>query len=159
MRVKEIERAPRHFIREDGEVILPTGITAKKRISRQGYLRVCGHGANGKSLTIRIHVELAKAFIENPSGLQYVNHIDGNKLNNSLSNLEWCTHSENIRHAYRLNLIPKPIFKKKKVFLSSEEKDVIRFLYADKKISSVQIAKKYNVDRTTVLRIAKKLSA
>lgn len=159
MRTKEIVRAPRHLIREDGEVILPSGIIAKKRISNQGYLRVCGHGISRKSLTIRVHVELAKAFIENPLGLKYVNHIDGDKLNNTLSNLEWCTHSENIKHAYRLNLISKPVFKKKRVRLSTADKKTVHDLYINQKISSVQIGYRFNIDRTTVLRIAKELSA
>lgn len=49
---------------------------------------------------------MAEAFIPNPLNKKYVNHKDGDKRNNTLKNLEWVTHSENIRHAYRLGLIP-----------------------------------------------------
>lgn len=57
---------------------------------------------NGKSyLTHRL---IAIAFIPNPNNYEYINHIDGNKLNNSVDNLEWCTMQHNIKHAYDTGL-------------------------------------------------------
>ena len=52
-----------------------------------------------------IHRLVAQAFIENPLNKDEVNHIDGNKLNNNLSNLEWSTKSENTIHAYATGLM------------------------------------------------------
>lgn len=52
-----------------------------------------------------LHRLLALAFIDNPDNLPCVNHKDGNKLNYSLDNLEWCTHVKNIRHAYKNGLM------------------------------------------------------
>lgn len=47
---------------------------------------------------------VAKAFIPNPNNLPQVNHKDGNKLNNSISNLEWVTNSDNTQHGYNNGL-------------------------------------------------------
>lgn len=76
------------------------------RIDRAGYLTV-RLSKDGKSYTKSIHRLIANAFISNPNALPIVNHIDGNKLNNSIDNLEWVIHSENIKHAYNNGLIAK----------------------------------------------------
>ena len=59
---------------------------------------------NGKMYNKQLHRLLAKAFIPNPNNYPIINHIDGNKLNNSLDNLEWCTHKHNTIEAYKLGL-------------------------------------------------------
>ena len=64
------------------------------------------------SKTYQLHILVAKVFIPNPENKKnQVNHIDGNKLNAKLTNLEWCTASENVQHAHDtgLNPIQKPI--------------------------------------------------
>ena len=55
---------------------------------------------NGRAQCRKVHREVALAFIPNPDGLPEVNHIDGNKDNNQVSNLEWVTHQANVRHAF-----------------------------------------------------------
>ena len=59
----------------------------------------------GKSKAFKIHRLVAKAFLLNVENKPYVNHKDGNKLNNNLSNLEWCTAKENTLHAIKAGLI------------------------------------------------------
>lgn len=71
----------------------------KPSISNAGYHTV-GLSKNGVSATSRVHRLVAMAFVPNPDGKSEVNHIDGNPRNNTPSNLEWCTHSENMLHAY-----------------------------------------------------------
>lgn len=62
---------------------------------------------NGKSKFFLCHRIIAEAFIPNPNNYPYINHIDGNKQNNNISNLEWCTCQHNVREAYRIGLSPK----------------------------------------------------
>ena len=65
-----------------------------------GYLLI--HLGNNKLKMI--HTLVAKAFIPNPDNKQFVNHIDGNKQNNNVKNLEWVTSKENMNHAIRTGL-------------------------------------------------------
>ena len=75
----------------------------KQRISTQGYLMV-SLTRNYKTFNASVHRLIAEAFIDNPFNKATVNHIDGNKLNNDISNLEWATQRENNIHAYRTGL-------------------------------------------------------
>lgn len=75
----------------------------KPKITKDGYFEST-LVKNNKPKCIRTHRLVAQAFCENPENKLEVNHIDGNKLNNHASNLEWCTSSENQKHAYKLGL-------------------------------------------------------
>ena len=72
-----------------------------KRVGSGGYLYVHLR-KDGKSCTKLVHRLVAEAFIENDRNKSQVNHLDGNKQNNNVENLEWVTCSENQIHAYRV---------------------------------------------------------
>ena len=71
----------------------------KQHVNHEGYLIYVGSlGKRGLQKAFKIHKCVAETFIDNPCNHKEVNHIDGNKTNNSIANLEWCTHEENSRH-------------------------------------------------------------
>ena len=77
----------------------------KTKKDKCGYILVhLSH--NGKDKNYSIHRLLACAFIDNVENKATVNHIDGDKENNSLDNLEWATIKENNKHAYNMGLFP-----------------------------------------------------
>ncbi|EJV59318.1 HNH endonuclease signature motif containing protein [Bacillus mycoides] len=75
----------------------------KLQKSRKGYLTFT-LGKNKTKKTWSVHRVVALTFIPQITGKTQVNHIDGNKENNTVSNLEWCDNSENQIHAYKLGL-------------------------------------------------------
>lgn len=77
---------------EDGRIISLKDKTGN-------YLTIILQKSGMKSRSTRIHRLVAEAFIPNPYNLPEVNHIDGNKQNNAVSNLEWCTRKHNAAHA------------------------------------------------------------
>lgn len=80
------------------------------KILKQGYNHkgypIVYLSKDGKQKTITVHRLVAQAFIDNPLKLPQVNHIDGNKTNNQVDNLEWCDNSYNQKHAHDNGLFP-----------------------------------------------------
>ena len=86
----------------------------KPRIDKYGYYKVL-LSYNGIVKEKSVHRLLAFAYLPNPENKCDVNHIDGNKSNNNLSNLEWATRSENVKHAFKNKL--KIITNKQRILL------------------------------------------
>ena len=79
--------------------VYPNGYILSVTNSDGGYLRFVLSAKGRKSKSVKIHRLVAETFIPNPQKLPEVNHIDGNKQNNVIDNLEWCTHQHNIIHS------------------------------------------------------------
>ena len=99
--------------------------TLKKGLSSNGYYSV-SLTKNGKGKTFNIHKLVATAFIENKNNDKCINHIDGNKRNNNVTNLEWCSYGHNEKEAYKLRL-KKPSNEGKKGALNPSSKKVYQY--------------------------------
>lgn len=76
----------------------------KPNINTNGYYVVTLYNNDGKSNPKSIHRLVAEAFIDNYNNYHVINHKDGNKLNNCVDNLEFCTQSHNVKESYRLGM-------------------------------------------------------
>lgn len=97
-----------------------------------------------------VHRLVALAWIPNPSRLPQVNHLDGKKLNNAVENLEWCTSSDNVKHAHAIGLHgPRPSRK-----LTDEGARSLRARHASGD-SVTELARDFLIDRKTVYGVLK----
>lgn len=88
----------------NGEVFKRSGRLMKATVTKDGYLRLHLGGRGRFRKDVLVHRLVAEAFVPPlTTGLQ-INHLDGNKLNNRVENLEWVTPRENIIHAFQLGL-------------------------------------------------------
>jgi hypothetical protein len=107
-----IKKYPKYFITKEGLIFSSNSNKFLKLFyNPKGYQQVNLYGENCKYKTIYVHRLVAETFIDNIENKLEVNHIDGNKQNNNICNLEWCTRSENINHAYRIGLKKRNIKK------------------------------------------------
>ena len=94
----------RYLVSNRGRIIsLNSGAEMAQYVQKNGYAAVKLRTHNVKR-TFLVHRLVASAFVSNPNGLAEVNHIDGDKLNNSAENLEWVTHSQNMKHSIEVGL-------------------------------------------------------
>lgn len=126
-------------------------IAMKTRFNKQGY-EVITLYIDNKMFNCSVHRLVAISFVNNPFSLPQVNHIDGNKQNNTYTNLEWCTASENNQHAFDLKLrISGERHHKAK--LTVEDVKEIRLLLA-KGYSHRYLTRLFPVGRSTITKIA-----
>lgn len=98
-----IRNHPSYKISREGVVSNKYGRTLKGMVDRCGYHEV-SITEHSKSKWFFVHRLVAEAFLPNPDNLPFVNHKNGNKLDNSVENLEWCTRSENALHSFKNGL-------------------------------------------------------
>lgn len=106
----------------------------------------------GKVKKEALHRLLAKEFIDNPFNKKEVNHKNGNKLDNRLKNIEWCTHQENTIHARVSGLTPEVTYKK----ISIEQVEEIRLKYKEGNFIQSELAKQYGISVSNISAIVNK---
>ena len=96
-RIRSLDREITYANRKTG---LYKGRIMKLKMSKYGYV-VFHFSVDNKKKAISVHRLVAETFIPNPDNKPCVNHIDCNRANNKVSNLEWCTHKENVQHSIK----------------------------------------------------------
>ena len=89
----------KYFISSLGRIRNSHGLIMKPMVCTNGYLSAC-LWKNNQQRKILIHRLVAEVFIENNNGYDEVNHIDEDKTNNNVENLEWCTHLYNMNYGH-----------------------------------------------------------
>ena len=126
-----------------------------RKPDKSGYIKVSLSKNNNVKMHY-IHRLMALAFIQNTENKPEVNHKDGNKHNNILSNLEWSTHPENVKHAYDLGLKKTKGLRgeaNSRAKLTTSQVLEIRSLSGERQYSRHQLADKYNVAYDTITSI------
>jgi hypothetical protein len=158
--IKPITNFPNYGVSENGDVISFERITKSKLQSvqkrkekklkllknRYGYIYVNLYNDSRRCHNVLVHRLVAIAFLDNPNNKREVNHIDGDKSNNKVDNLEWTSSSENKKHAFKIGLMCQKGEKHASNKLNSDQ--VIEVYNSKLKISD--LAKKYNVGITTI---------
>lgn len=121
----------------DGTIIGKKGVLKPNNQNTKGYYRV----HLGKHM-YSVHRLVAEAFIPNPNNYPQVNHIDGDKNNNTVYNLEWCNNKYNRRHAVINNLSSAKI--------TLEQTNEIRNKYHNEKITYQRLGTMYNLDSSMI---------
>lgn len=146
-----LEKYPYHRFLEDGRVY---SVKCKKFIKLQkdkdGYA-ICGvTRVDGSRLCVRVHRQVATIYIPNPDNKPFVNHMDGDKFNNDISNLEWCTAKENRRHAIDTGLFKDKGEDNGNSKLTNSQVYRIRELYDTGLLKQDEIAKVFSISQVQV---------
>lgn len=144
-----------YMISSYGKVISHRGRIIKLRVAVNGYMRVWLYKNSDKSYKpFTVHRLVAECFIGNPDSKPWVNHKDGDKQNNKVSNLEWCTQSENMKHAFNEGL-QLPNYGEKNGFAKLKDADAIaiREKYSEQRLDAKLLAEQYSVSPKTIRRI------
>ena len=123
MEMREIKGYEGHYaITSDGRVWShKTQKFRSLRTTKKGYLTVGLNKPGEKGRTIFVHRLVANAFIPNPENKPQINHINENKADNRVENLEWCTAYENIHHGGRLHRMMETNRQKNNASLKDDE--------------------------------------
>lgn len=127
----------------------------KPTVTTKGYLKVC-LTINKKEKTCFVHRLVSITFLDNPENKPHVNHIDSNKQNNNVTNLEWCTPSENQIHDYNFKKDKRVRKNNYSGLRDSIREEAIKYLLTG--LNFVEVSKLLKVSPNTIGVIAKESS-
>ena len=142
MRPIRIEGCEHYSINEEGVVInTETGRVLKTDLNNCGYKRVTLWSKDQTRKRIAVHRLVAMHYLDNPQEYTVVDHRDGNKLHNHRSNLEWCSHKQNTKHAFDNGLRKGP---------NRLPDEVVRNIRRDQEqgVPSSVIRRRYNITQS-----------
>lgn len=141
----------KYTVYPNGDIYGPSGKKLKPRYSKDGYLIVTVGSKYKKRTSKYVHRIVAEVFLPNLNGYSDVDHIDGNRANPCVENLEWVDHNENIRRAYdRGGWIDRAVGEKNpKARLTESFVIALRKLYKAG-VTIQKLADKYNLPWNTV---------
>ena len=123
----------------------------KPALDGSGYLRaVLKRDSDGKLCTVKVHRIIASTFLGETEGME-VNHINCIKTDNSVGNIEWCTKSENLKHAYENGLLYTPRGEDSSSSILTEKQVIsIRNEFKPRVVTRKILGAKYGVSEATI---------
>ena len=128
-----------------------TEMIIRQMVNRYGYHRIT-LWKNGQYKRFSVHRLVMEYFSTNPLNKQEINHKDSNPANNRLDNLEWCTHSENVKYAFQYG--NKVMTKGESCSWSKIKEDDVHYIRKNYPLLNMrELAEKFNLNKTTVWEI------
>ena len=149
-----------YYVSNMGRVKDENGKFLPIHTNKEGYCQIhLGSGRKGRK-TWRLHRLVATIFIPNPNNLSDINHINFDRSDNRVCNLEWISHTDNVRYSYKHGRHEGRQVgeKNNKARLTEEQVIDIRRKYDSGEMTQIELAKEYNVGWSTIYNIVNRLT-
>jgi hypothetical protein len=158
---KKIKGWDKYEITSDGRIFSLDYRRTREIKEMKPQINKCGYKIiilmnNGKYKHFRLHRLVSETFIPNKKNKPFINHKDGDKLNNNVNNLEWCSKSENEQHAFRTGLKNHRGEKHNQSKLTEKDVKLIRKYVKNVGMTYPTISKLFDVKPVTISGIINK---